>query len=52
MQDYGSKWAIAGNTTQFSGAELETLAAEAALLAFDQGRFTNISILLNINLYI
>ncbi|BAY99898.1 hypothetical protein NIES37_38810 [Tolypothrix tenuis PCC 7101] len=30
--------AIAANTVKFSGAELETLAAEAALLAFDQGR--------------
>ncbi|MDB9371041.1 AAA family ATPase [Nodularia spumigena CS-586/05] len=30
--------AIANNTNKFSGAELETLAAEAALLAFDQGR--------------
>ncbi|WP_414530277.1 AAA family ATPase [Nodularia chucula] len=30
--------AIANNTNKFSGAELETLASEAALLAFDQGR--------------
>uniref|UniRef100_UPI001880B1BC AAA family ATPase n=1 Tax=Tolypothrix sp. LEGE 11397 TaxID=2777971 RepID=UPI001880B1BC len=30
--------AIAANTVKFSGAELETLAAEAALLAFDEGR--------------
>ncbi|MEJ6486794.1 AAA family ATPase, partial [Nostoc punctiforme UO1] len=30
--------AIAANTTKFSGAELETLASEAALLAFDEGR--------------
>lgn len=30
--------AIAENTSKFSGAELETLAAEAALLAFDQDR--------------
>ncbi|MBD2452426.1 AAA family ATPase [Nostoc sp. FACHB-152] len=30
--------AVAANTAQFSGAELETLAAEAALLAFDEGR--------------
>ncbi|MBD2364878.1 AAA family ATPase [Anabaena minutissima FACHB-250] len=30
--------AIAANTAKFSGAELETLASEAALLAFDQGR--------------
>ncbi|WP_341532130.1 AAA family ATPase (plasmid) [Nostoc sp. UHCC 0302] len=30
--------AIATNTAKFSGAELETLAAEAALLAFDEGR--------------
>jgi hypothetical protein len=30
--------AIAANTAKFSGAELETLAAEAALLAFDEGR--------------
>lgn len=29
---------IAANTAKFSGAELETLASEAALLAFDQGR--------------
>jgi hypothetical protein len=29
---------IASTTTKFSGAELETLASEAALLAFDQGR--------------
>lgn len=30
--------AIASNTAKFSGAELETLAAESALLAFDEGR--------------
>jgi hypothetical protein len=30
--------AIAANTAKFSGAELETLAAEAALLAFDEER--------------
>ncbi|MBG1268971.1 AAA family ATPase [Nostoc sp. WHI] len=30
--------AIAASTVKFSGAELETLAAEAALLAFDEGR--------------
>ncbi|MBN3875331.1 AAA family ATPase [Nostoc sp. JL23] len=30
--------AIAANTAKFSGAELETLASEAALLAFDQDR--------------
>ncbi|YAF99312.1 MAG: AAA family ATPase (plasmid) [Nodularia sp. CChRGM 3473] len=30
--------AIAANTAKFSGAELETLAAESALLAFDQER--------------
>ncbi|MBD2303883.1 AAA family ATPase, partial [Nostoc sp. FACHB-190] len=30
--------AIASQTDKFSGAELETLAAEAALLAFDEGR--------------
>jgi len=30
--------AIASSTTKFSGAELETLASEAALMAFDQGR--------------
>ncbi|WP_193200485.1 AAA family ATPase [Nostoc sp. MG11] len=30
--------AIAANTAKFSGAELETLADEAALLAFDEGR--------------
>lgn len=30
--------AIASNSAKFSGAELETLAAEAALLAFDAGR--------------
>ncbi len=30
--------AIAASTARFSGAELETLAAEAALLAFDEGR--------------
>ncbi|QFS51225.1 AAA family ATPase [Nostoc sphaeroides] len=30
--------AIAANTTKFSGAELETLASEAALLAFDEDR--------------
>ncbi|MBW4431295.1 MAG: AAA family ATPase [Pelatocladus maniniholoensis HA4357-MV3] len=30
--------AIAANTNKFSGAELETLAAEAALLAFDEDR--------------
>ena len=30
--------AIAANTAKFSGAELEILAAEAALLAFDEGR--------------
>ncbi|MBD2458356.1 AAA family ATPase [Nostoc sp. FACHB-87] len=30
--------AVAANTEKFSGAELETLAAEAALLAFDEGR--------------
>ncbi len=30
--------AIAANTNKFSGAELEALAAEAALLAFDSGR--------------
>ncbi|GCL38871.1 ATPase central domain-containing protein [Sphaerospermopsis reniformis] len=30
--------AIAASTTKFSGAELETLASEAALLAFDEGR--------------
>ncbi|MBD2683464.1 MULTISPECIES: AAA family ATPase [Nostoc] len=30
--------AVAANTAKFSGAELETLAAEAALLAFDEGR--------------
>ncbi|WGV29152.1 AAA family ATPase [Halotia branconii] len=30
--------AIAANTAKFSGAELETLAAEAALLAFDEDR--------------
>ncbi|WP_414543924.1 AAA family ATPase [Nostoc sp. CCY0012] len=30
--------AIAANTAKFSGAELETLAAESALLAFDEGR--------------
>ena len=29
---------IASSTAKFSGAELETLASEAALLAFDQGR--------------
>ncbi|ABA24978.1 ATPase (plasmid) [Trichormus variabilis ATCC 29413] len=30
--------AIAANTAKFSGAELEVLAAESALLAFDEGR--------------
>jgi SpoVK/Ycf46/Vps4 family AAA+-type ATPase len=30
--------AIAANTAKFSGAELETLASEAALLAFDENR--------------
>ncbi len=30
--------AIAANTAKFSGAELETLASEAALLAFDESR--------------
>ncbi|MBD2505638.1 AAA family ATPase [Anabaena azotica] len=30
--------AIASSTAKFSGAELETLASEAALLAFEQGR--------------
>ena len=30
--------AIAANTAKFSGAELETLASEAALLAFDEDR--------------
>ncbi|WP_298921543.1 ATP-binding protein [uncultured Nostoc sp.] len=30
--------AIVANTAKFSGAELETIAAEAALLAFDEGR--------------
>lgn len=30
--------AIAASTDKFSGAELETLASEAALLAFDEGR--------------
>jgi hypothetical protein len=30
--------AVAASTAKFSGAELETLAAEAALLAFDEGR--------------
>ena len=30
--------AIAANTAKFSGAELETLTSEAALLAFDEGR--------------
>ncbi|ODG98009.1 ATPase [Nostoc sp. KVJ20] len=30
--------AIAASTAKFSGAELETLASEAALLAFDEGR--------------
>ncbi|MGF1939277.1 MAG: AAA family ATPase [Nostoc sp. ChiQUE02] len=30
--------AIAATTAKFSGAELETLASEAALLAFDEGR--------------
>ncbi|MBD2131042.1 AAA family ATPase [Sphaerospermopsis sp. FACHB-1094] len=30
--------AIAASTSKFSGAELETLASEAALLAFDEGR--------------
>lgn len=30
--------AVAANTAKFSGAELETLASEAALLAFDEGR--------------
>jgi SpoVK/Ycf46/Vps4 family AAA+-type ATPase len=30
--------AIASSTAKFSGAELETLASEAALLAFDYGR--------------
>ncbi|MHC0068792.1 AAA family ATPase [Nostoc sp. UIC 10890] len=30
--------AVAVNTAKFSGAELETLASEAALLAFDEGR--------------
>lgn len=30
--------AIAASTAKFSGAELETLASEAALLAFEQGR--------------
>ncbi|WP_413773974.1 hypothetical protein [Nostoc sp. MG11] len=29
---------IAANTAKFSGAKLETLAAEAALLVFDEGR--------------
>ncbi|MBE9053880.1 AAA family ATPase [Nostocales cyanobacterium LEGE 11386] len=36
--------AIAANTAKFSGAELETLAAEAALLAFDQGRPQQVSL--------
>ncbi|MBD6621101.1 AAA family ATPase [Komarekiella sp. 'clone 1'] len=30
--------AVAASTAKFSGAELETLASEAALLAFDEGR--------------
>ncbi|ODG98383.1 ATPase [Nostoc sp. KVJ20] len=30
--------AVAANSAKFSGAELETLASEAALLAFDEGR--------------
>lgn len=36
--------AIANNTNKFSGAELETLASEAALLAFDQGRPQQVSL--------
>ncbi|MBD2471434.1 AAA family ATPase [Nostoc sp. FACHB-145] len=36
--------AVAANTAQFSGAELETLAAEAALLAFDEGRPQQVSL--------
>ncbi|MBH8577152.1 AAA family ATPase [Nostocaceae cyanobacterium CENA369] len=36
--------AIAANTAKFSGAELETLAAEAALLAFDEGRPQQVSL--------
>ncbi|RCJ40066.1 ATPase [Nostoc minutum NIES-26] len=35
--------AIAANTAKFSGAELETLAAEAALLTFDEGRPQQVS---------
>ena len=35
---------IAANTPKFSGAELETLAAEAALLAFDEGRPQQVSL--------
>jgi hypothetical protein len=36
--------AIANNTAKFSGAELETLASEAALLAFDEGRPQQVSL--------
>ncbi|RCJ38699.1 ATPase [Nostoc minutum NIES-26] len=36
--------AIAANTAKFSGAELETLAAEAALLAFDEGQPQQVSL--------
>lgn len=36
--------AIAASTAKFSGAELETLAAEAALLAFDEGRPQQVSL--------
>ncbi|WP_414573251.1 AAA family ATPase [Nostoc sp. CCY 9925] len=36
--------AIAANTAKFSGAELETLAGEAALLAFDEGRPQQVSL--------
>ena len=35
---------IAANTPKFSGAELETLAAEAALLAFDEDRPQQVSL--------
>jgi hypothetical protein len=36
--------AIASSTAKFSGAELETLASEAALLAFDEGRPQQVSL--------
>ncbi|MCC5639819.1 AAA family ATPase [Nostoc sp. CHAB 5844] len=36
--------AVAANTAKFSGAELETLAAEAALLAFDEGRAQQVTL--------